>query len=73
MSSIETKIETIIAELEKHKETHPVLVKVWTLYLREKLNNLKTTMSKCEQIINSDLCDTPDLDPNLLASLITML
>ena len=73
MSSIETKIETIITELEKHKETHPVLVKVWTLYLREKLNNLKTTMSKCEQIINSDLSETPDLEPSLLASLITML
>ena len=73
MSSIETKIETIITEFEKHKETHPVLVKVWTLYLREKLNNLKTTMTKCEQIINSDLSDTPDLEPSLLASLITML
>lgn len=73
MSSIEIKIETIIAELEKHKETHPVLVKVWTLYLREKLKNLKTTMTKCEEILNSDLTNTPDLEPSLLASLITML
>ena len=73
MSSIETKIEVVIAELKKHKKTHPVFVKVWTLYLREKLNNLETKIAKCEQIVNSDLSDTPDLDPSLLASLITML
>lgn len=35
--SIENKIEEIITQLEKHKETHPVFVKVWTLYLREEI------------------------------------
>ena len=70
--SFETKIEEIITLLEKHKETHPVFVKVWTLYIREKFNNLKVMMTKCEQMANSDLTNTPDLDPQLLASLITM-
>lgn len=70
--SIETKIDEIITQLEQHKETHPVFVKVWTLYLREKLNNLKLMMTKCEQVANNDLTTTPDLDPQLLASLVTM-
>jgi hypothetical protein len=70
--SIETKIEEIITQLEQHKETHPVFVKVWSLYLREKFNNLKIMMTKCEQMANSDLTTTPDLDPQLLASLVTM-
>ena len=70
--SIETRIEEIITKLEEHKETHPVFVKVWRLYLREKLNNLKLMMTKCEQVTNSDLTTTPDLDPQLLASLVTM-
>lgn len=70
--SIETKIQDIITQLELHKETHPIFVKVWTLYLREKLNNLKIMITKCEQVTNSDLTNTPDLDPQLLASLVTM-
>ena len=70
--SIETKIDEIITQLEKHKESHPIFVKVWSLYLREKLNNLKLMMTKCEQVANSDLTTTPDLDPQLLASLVTM-
>ena len=70
--STETKIEEIITQLEQHKETHPVFVKVWSLYLREKFNNLKIMMTKCEQMANSDLTTTPDLDPQLLASLVTM-
>lgn len=69
---IETKIEDIIAKLEGYKETHPILVKVWSLYLREKFNNLKIMISKCEEISNSDLSDTPDLDPQLLLSLVSM-
>lgn len=70
--SIETQIEEIIRQLEQHKETHPVFVKVWTLYLREKFNNLKIMITKCEQMTNSDLSNTPDLDPQLLASLVSM-
>ena len=70
--STETQIEEIIRRLEQHKETHPVFVKVWTLYLREKFNNLKIMITKCEQMTNSDLSNTPDLDPQLLASLVSM-
>jgi hypothetical protein len=70
--SIETKINTVLHNLEKYKETHPVFVKVWTLYLQEKLNNLKIVVSKCEQVSNSDLTNTPDLDAELLASLVTL-
>jgi hypothetical protein len=70
--STETQIEEIIRRLEQHKETHPVFVKVWTLYLREKFNNLKIMITKCEQMANSDLSNTPDLDPQLLASLVSM-
>ena len=70
--SNETQIEEIIRRLEQHKETHPVFVKVWTLYLREKFNNLKIMITKCEQMANSDLSNTPDLDPQLLASLVSM-
>ena len=69
---IENKIEEIITKLEQYKETHPIFVKVWSLYLREKLNNLKIMTTKCEQTVNSDLTNTPDLDPQLLASLVTM-
>lgn len=71
-NSIETKIEEILDKLKCHKETHPIFVKVWSLYLREKMNNLKIMVSKCEQMANSDLSDTPDLDPQLLASLLTL-
>lgn len=70
--STETQIEEIIRRLEQHKATHPVFVKVWTLYLREKFNNLKIMITKCEQMANSDLSNTPDLDPQLLASLVSM-
>ena len=70
--SLELKIEAVLEKLEQHKETHPVFVKVWTLYLREKMNNLKNTLAKCEQVADSNLSDTPDLDPQLLASLVTL-
>ena len=70
--SIETQIEEIIVQLEQHKATHPIFVKVWTLYLREKLNNLKIMITKCEQMAKDDLTNVPDLDPQLLASLVTM-
>ena len=70
--STETKIEEIIIQLEQHKETHPMFVKVWTLYLREKLNNLKIMMTKCEEMVNSDLSNTPDLNPQLLASFVSL-
>ena len=70
--SLELKIEAVLEKLEQHKETHPVFVKVWTLYLREKMNSLKNTLAKCEQVADSNLSDTPDLDPQLLASLVTL-
>lgn len=70
--SIEQRIETVLQALEKYKETHPIFVKVWSLYLREKLNNLEIVVSKCEQVSNSDLTNTPDLDAELLASLVTL-
>ena len=72
MTSIEVRIDDIIKDLEQHKETHPVFVKVWTLYLREKFNNLSKMLTQCEKISNSDLSNTPDLDPTMLASLVTM-
>ena len=73
INNIETKIEETIQLLEIHKETHPVFVKVWTLYLREKLNNLKRITNRCEELINSDLSSTPDLNPQMMASLLSIL
>lgn len=72
-NNIETKIEETIQLLEIHKETHPVFVKVWTLYLREKLNNLKRITNRCEELINSDLSNSPDLNPQMMASLLSIL
>jgi len=72
-TSIENKIEEIIELLEVKKETHPVFAKVWTLYLREKLNNLKIITNRCEELINSDLSSTPDLNPQMMASLFSIL
>lgn len=65
-------IEETITKLENKRETHPNFVNVWTLYLREKLKNLKEMAYQCENIANLDFSDTPDLDPFLLASVISI-
>lgn len=72
MSTIEADIETVLIDLEKYKESHPVFVKVWTLYLTEKRENLKKMISHCKSVLTTELDESPDLDPVILASLVSM-
>ena len=70
---LEERIDKIRRQLKAYRDTHPNFAKVWIYYLREKVKNLELMMDHCDKISQSDLSNTPDLDPYLLASLSSIL
>ena len=70
---LEERIDKIRRQLKAYRDTHPKFAKVWIYYLREKVKNLELMMDHCDKISQSDLSNTPDLDPYLLASLSSIL
>jgi len=67
----EEKITDIINQFQQYKETHPNFVRIWTTYLNTKFNNLKQTIKNCEELLETDIKNAPDLDINILITMLS--
>lgn len=59
------EVTNILSRLETFKDSHPNIYKLWREYIQKKSNNLKLTITACNNtlnLINSDNINDLDLD-----------
>ena len=71
---MENEVDELLDLLKNYEESHPNFVKIWNRYLREKIDNLKNTIKSFKILLNDkELKNAPDLDANVLATIISMI